>query len=257
MGQIASLPVLSAIARGASAKPLGRAPLWELMGAGNIVELSGRAPGKLSTVARLIARAQACGEPVAWVAQRESSSFYPPDFARVGVDLASLVVVRVPARASQAAETRSEQRAPSGQAAREPAKHVGAHAVVRATEILLRSGAFGLVVVDLSHEVPRGELSWQSRLSGLVRMHEARLVLLTSSRAEDPSLGPLVALRVTPEVRIPERDERVIAPRADGAFALRTTVSGRAVLAQRIVKAKLGQEAEACPDVRALPEGVV
>jgi hypothetical protein len=87
-------------------------------------------------------------------------------------------------------------------------------------------------------------------------MHEARLVLLTSSKAEDPSLGPLVALRVTPEVRISERDERINVPRVDGAFALRTTVSGRAVLAQRIVKAKLGQEAEASPDVRALPEGL-
>jgi recombination protein RecA len=240
------------------------------MGAGNIVELSGRAPGKLSTVARLIARAQAVGEPVAWVSERGNSNFYPPDFMRVGVDLASLVVVRVPGRgegrtaqAGDGARGQAGQPAPASARTEpaspvrgEPAKYTGAHAVVRATEILLRSGAFGLVVVDLSHEVPKGELSWQSRLSGLVRMHEARLVLLTSSKAEEPSLGPLVALRVTPEVRMPERDARVHVARVEGAFALRTTVSGRAVLAQHIVKAKLGQEAEASPDVRALPEGL-
>jgi hypothetical protein len=209
------------------------------------------------------------------VSERDSSSFYPPDFARVGVDLRALVVVRVPARGeARAASARSDERAASARmderaagarvderAVRakahqgEPAKYVGAHAVVRATEILLRSGAFGLVVVDLSQEVPKGELSWQSRLSGLVRMHEARLVLLTGSRSEDPSLGPLVALRVAPEVRLEERAPRPSEPH-DGAFALRTTLSGRAVLAQRVLKAKLGQAAEASPDVRALPEGL-
>jgi recombination protein RecA len=191
-----------------------RAPLWELFAPGTLVELSGQAPGKLSTLARLVGRAQGQGELVAWVAAREGAGFYPPDFARVGVDLGALAVVRVP---------RTEKG--------------GAHSLVRATEVLLRSGAFGMVVLDLSHEVPRGELSWQSRLSGLVRMHEARLVLLTASRPEEPSLGPLVSLRVASQLEI--------------------TPGGRAMLSQRLLKTKLGPKSDPSPDVRALPEGLV
>lgn len=212
--------------RGPAPHPSGRGPLWELAAAGTMVELSGTAPGKLSTVARLVARAQAEGEPVAWVSQRDGASFYPPDFARVGIDLAALVVVRVPA------PQRAAPDAASGARAVQPHRH----GVLRAAEVLLRSGAFGLVVVDLSGEVPRGELAWQTRLSGLVRAHDARLVLLTTSRSDEPSLGPLVGLRMAPELSV---------------------AGGRAVLAQRVLKTKLGQPSEPSPDVRSLPEGLV
>jgi hypothetical protein len=276
MGQPASIQLLSTIAQGAKKRGLGspeappqrtgRAPiqhhsgprpLWELAAAGTMVELSGTAPGKLSTVARLVARAQAEGEPVAWVALREGPSFYPPDFARVGVDLAALVVVRVPA--SDMAGSPSAARPPHrvgaapDRAAESPvAAQPPRHAVLKAAEVLLRSGAFGLVVVDLSISanndgvpgrfrghpvtVPRGELSWQTRLSGLLRAHDARLVLLTRSHCDEPSLGPLVALRTAPELSVE---------------------GGRAVLAQRVLKAKLGQHGEPSPDVRSLPEGMV
>jgi len=200
------------------AKPLagalGRAPLWEHFRAGQLLELSGSAPGKLSTVARLIVRAQAEGEPIVWVGARDEAGFYPPDFALAGIDLAALVVVRVP----------HEQ---------------GAHALLRASEVLLRSGAFGMVVVDLAEvAIPRGELAWQARLSGLVRRHEARLVLLTSSRSEDPSLGPLIGLRVEPH--------------AECQSSARGT---RVLLTQRVLKSKLGNEAALSPDVRSLPVG--
>jgi hypothetical protein len=245
MGQPASIQLLSTIAQGTKKRGLGspesppqrtgRAPLWDLAAAGTMVELSGTAPGKLSTVARLVARAQAEGEPVAWVALREGPSFYPPDFARVGIDLAALVVVRVPVGAAL-------DRAARSPAAAQPPRH----AVLKAAEVLLRSGAFGLVVVDLSSEVPRGELSWQTRLSGLLRAHDARLVLLTSTRSDEPSLGPLVALRTAPELSVTFDLGRGPNP-----------AGGRAVLTQRVLKAKLGQVSEPSPDVRALPEGLV
>jgi hypothetical protein len=220
-----------------------------------MVELSGTAPGKLSTVARLVVRAQAEGEPVAWVSLRDAPSFYPPDFARVGIDLAALVVVRVPAT-SQAAQSphrsaalsvlrASIDTAGSPTAAQSPHRSA-ALSVLRAAEVLLRSGAFGLVVVDLSGEVPRGELAWQTRLSGLVRAHDARLVLLTTSRSDEPSLGPLVGLRMAPELRFAWDSGQGPNPAA-----------GRAVLAQRVLKTKLGQAGEPSPDVRSLPEGLV
>lgn len=195
-------------------KALGRAPLWQHFRPGQLLELSGAAPGKLSTAARLIAHAQTEGEPAAWVAARDEASFYPPDFAQLGIDLAALVVVRMPSAGAHAA-----------------------HALVRASELLLRSGAFGLVVVDFgARPLPRGELAWQARLSGLVRLHETRALLLTSSPREAPSLGPLIALRVEPETR------------REGA---------RVVLRQHVLKSKLGDAALVSPDVRSLPLGAV
>lgn len=224
---------------GARAKTLpatGRAPLWEHFRAGQLLELSGSAPGKLSTVARLIVRAQGEGEPIAWVAARSEAGFYPPDFALAGVDLAALVVVRVP----------HEQ---------------GPHALVRASEVLLRSGAFGLLVVDFAQSaIPRGELAWQSRLSGLVRRHESRMVLLTSSRREDPSLGPLIGLRVEPRTECQVTNPRALhdvgsaLPKASGQGALDEQRT-RVVLTQCVLKSKLGNEAALSPDVRSLPVG--
>ena len=189
-----------------------RALLWHHFRAGQLLEISGGAPGKLSTAARLIAHTQAEGEPTAWVAARDEAGFYPPDFALVGVDLAALVVVRVPKRS-------------------------GPHALVRASEVLLRSGAFGLVTIDFgSTPIPRGALAWQARLSGLARMHAARIVLMTPSRRDAPSLGPLIGLRVEPELQ---------------------SESARAVLAQQVLKSKLGEAARVSPDVRSPPIGAL
>jgi len=188
----------------------GCTPLSELFRGGHILELSGRQAGKLSAVVRLITRAQEEGEPVAWVTLREEASFYPPDFATAGVDLAALVVVRLSASA-------------------------GSHGVVRAAEVLLRSGAFGLVVIDFVAGVPRGELSWQARLSGLLRRHDARAVLITSSTREEPSLGPLVSLRVEPSWQ-------------EGP-------GKRVVLSQQLLKSKLGSPVSVSPDTRSLPAG--
>jgi hypothetical protein len=89
--------------------------------AGRFAEISGSEATAVLTLAfGLVRDAQGRGEPVAWATATESS-FYPPDTAQLGVDLAALVVVRVPK----------------------------ADAIARAGEKLLRSGGFGLVVLDL------------------------------------------------------------------------------------------------------------
>ncbi len=150
-----------------------RGPRWsraEL--AGRLAELrGGDAPAALTAAMTLIADAQSEGEPVAWVGPA-SSLFYPPDAAESGVDLDALVLVRVPAVAD----------------------------VARAADRLLRSGAFGLVLLDLAapdgdegrapYRVPAPLLS---RLLGLATRHDAAVVLLTRS---GQSQGSLVSLRV-------------------------------------------------------------
>jgi recA bacterial DNA recombination protein len=160
----------------------GATSLFAALPPGHSLEISGGAQGRLSVAARLVARAQEAGEPVAWLAPESVAMFYPPDVVSVGVDLDALVVVRIPERA-------------------------GPFAIVRASELLLRSGAFGLLVLDLSAGVPPRALGWQARLSGLLRMHEARMVLVTPPSGE--SLGPSVSLRVEPEYRVagPHADE--------------------------------------------------
>jgi recombination protein RecA len=117
----------------------------------------------------LVIRAQAEDEPVAWI-EPEDGSLYPPDLADSGVDLDALVVVRVPS---------------------EP------YDLARAAELLLRSGAFGLVVLDLTGGAPRGD-AWQGRLSALSRQHGCRVVLLSEAEDESASLGAMVGLRVSP-----------------------------------------------------------
>jgi len=219
MAQMVAIQGVSTIAtnllsHGKSAAVQGRRPLWESFAEGLSVELSGTGPGKLSVAVRLVARAMQAGEPVVWITPREAASFYPPDLRALGIDLDALSVVRMPDSA-------------------------GSHGLVRAAEVLLRAGAFGLVVLDLSHaQLPRGQLSWQSRLSGLVRLHASRLLLITSSPSESPSIGPLVSLRIEPNY-----DKTA----AQG--------SSRATLLQRTLKSKLGNASDPSPDVRRLPAG--
>jgi recombination protein RecA len=141
-------------------------PSWGLGAVrGRFVELSARgATATLTAAIELVAEAQAQGEPVAWLAPW-TTSFYPPDVAASGVDLAAIVVVRI------------------------------AEAVVaaRSAERLLRSGAFGLVILDLGS----GELAMpvQGRLVTLAQTHDAAIVCLTEKSAETPSLGSLISLR--------------------------------------------------------------
>jgi len=150
--------------------------LWRLDGfRGRIAELSGEASAAaLSLAFRLVLEAQERGEPAAWVTG-SSRSFFPPDVAETGVDLDALVVVRL----------------------------LCAKLAPRAADLLLRSGGFGLVVVDLGGEA-RMPLAVQSRLGGLARKHGAALLFITEKPSRAPSLGPLVSLRV--ETRRLEKD---------------------------------------------------
>jgi recombination protein RecA len=143
---------------------------WNLAAiAGRFIEISGSASTASLTLAfGLVREAQNQNEPVGWVTSMESF-FYPPDVAQGGVDLGALVVIRV----------------------------LDAGVIPTAGEKLLRSGGFGLVVLDL--ETANIPMPLQSRLTGLAQRHHAALVCLTEKESKTFSLGSLVSLRAHAE----------------------------------------------------------
>ena len=168
---------------------------------GRLIELSARgATATLTTAIELVLEAQQAAEPVAWVTLG-NATFYPPDVADSGVDLAALAVVRVRDTTSAA----------------------------RAAERLLRSGAFGLVVLDLAAggavEVP---IAHQGRLVTLAQAHDATVVCITEKSSDVPSLGSLVSLRAE-ALRLHARDHdyqvtlRVLKDKRRGPGWSRTT----------------------------------
>ncbi|MBN1686245.1 MAG: hypothetical protein JW852_06295 [Spirochaetales bacterium] len=136
--------------------------------AGRVTELSAyRNAPALSFLSLLIEEAQAKGEPVVWV-EAADSVFYPPDFVANGIDITALPVV-------------------------------WAHDVrggVRAAEHLLRSGSFGLLVLDL----PPHAIIDQGRLGKIARMadlNETAVVLITAQEdGTSFTLGSIVSLRL-------------------------------------------------------------
>jgi recombination protein RecA len=137
--------------------------------AGRLVEVSALGASAVLTAAiELVLEAQVEGEPAVWISL-PGASFYPPDLADRGVDLDALIVVRAP----------------------------DTLAAGRAADRLLRSGAFGLVVIDLGPGGSAVELpmALQGRLVGLAQRHDAALVCITEKPAEAASLGSMVSLR--------------------------------------------------------------
>jgi recombination protein RecA len=133
--------------------------------AGRFVELSaGWNSAALTLATTLVWQAQGAGEPVAWIMEAQSG-FYPPDAAANGVDLAALAVVRIPGNDA-----------------------------ARAAGRLARSGAFGLIVLDLG---PRGRVppALQGSLVQQAQRHGTAILCLTEKPLRAPSLGTLVALR--------------------------------------------------------------
>ena len=131
---------------------------------GRLTELSARgATATLTTAIELVLEAQHAAEPIAWVTLG-NTSFYPPDLADSGVDLAALLVVRV---------------------------H-DVTAAARAAERLLRSGAFGLVVLDFGGTATVDlSMAHQGRLVTLAQAHDAAVVCITEKAGEAASLGSL------------------------------------------------------------------
>ena len=116
----------------------------------------------LTLACAIVHEFQCAAETTVWVTTRPDT-FFPPDLARAGVDLAALPVVQVP----------------------------DLRAAVTVSERLTRSGAFGLVLIELgaSRIIPSAALG---RLMVLARQHESSLLFLTTPNTE---LGSLVSMR--------------------------------------------------------------
>lgn len=167
---------MASVARETVLVPFPARSLARELPAGRLVELSGsRACARVTTAVAAVRQAQLEGETTAWI-QPAGGLLYPPDLHEHGVDLAALAVVQVP-------------------------EHAGPSGPLRAAELLLHSGAFGLVVVDLRREAPKQDAAWQGRLLGFAREHESRVLFLTRKSESIGSLGPLVSLRVEPKRR--------------------------------------------------------
>lgn len=144
---------------------------------GRVVEFSAATDSAvLTAAASLVLEAQQINEPVAWITLPDSQ-FYPQDMQAHGIDLEALVVVRA----------------------------ADVTVAIRATERLLRSGGFGLVILDFAGldavAVPEGRLG---RLVTLAQTHDASAVCLTEKPRDVPSLGSLISLRAQPVQRYGE-----------------------------------------------------
>lgn len=147
-------------------KPSRVGGLWDLTRIeGRVVEVSEAGCfGALSALCPLLTQVQARGESIAWV-ETGSSVFFPPDLAFRGLDVRAINVVAVPE----------------------------ARGGLRAIDVLLRSGAFGLIVADWT-----GGAVDEAILGRLARVAEnavTAVVFLTRKRPEDPSVGTQVSLR--------------------------------------------------------------
>lgn len=154
---------------GGSVAPRGRGALrtpatWGYAEvAGRFVELCARGgSASLTIAADLVRDAQRQREPSAWISPA-SSSFHVPDLADVGVDLDALAVIRAPDMAS----------------------------ALRAADELLRSGAFGILVLD-GVESRSLSMAAQVRLANLAQQHDAAFLCL----CREPVVGSLASLRL-------------------------------------------------------------
>jgi recombination protein RecA len=146
-------------------------PRWHLDElTGRLVELSGMgAVASLTAAVALLLEAQERGEPAAWIGLY-GAAFFPPDLDDAGVDLDAVVVVRVP----------------------------DAMVMARAADRVLRSGAFGLVFLDLGGAGSAGieiPVAVQGRLVGLAQHHDAAIVAITEKPNDAASIGSMVSLR--------------------------------------------------------------
>lgn len=140
--------------------------------AGRLAEISSWGNSAPLTLAfTIVQEAQLAAEPTIWITRvregQHDGTFFPPDAAASGIDLDALPVVRVP----------------------------DAAAAARAADKLLRSGAFGLVILDIGAD-DRVPIPLQSRLLGLAGKHDAAVLFLTEKQSDTPSVGSLVSLRV-------------------------------------------------------------
>lgn len=140
-----------------SAELAGR--VCELCGEARVAEDGVGATAQLTAATRLLAEAHRAGDPVAWICCG-SQLFFAPDLETNGVDLQAVSIVRVDDSLS----------------------------AVSAAEQLLRSGCFGVIVVDLTGLSTQKPISDAliGRLAGPARTHHTVMLFLNSAGTDAP-----------------------------------------------------------------------
>lgn len=135
---------------------------------GRLAELSAdRGHPHISLAVDLVAQAHRAEEPVAWLTP-PTSIFYPPDADGWNIDWSSLALIRLRDRRRR----------------------------LRAADKLLRSGAFGLVVIDLPDtSTPSAPRPLLGRLLRLADTHDSAVLFLTNTAERAPSLSSLISVR--------------------------------------------------------------
>ncbi|HBU49597.1 MAG TPA: hypothetical protein DEB46_14930 [Myxococcales bacterium] len=146
-------------------RPVDTAPWSFERTHGQVIELSGQgAFAPLSSGFWILRQLQEAGEPVAWVG-RASKRPFVPDLLPWHLDLEAIAFI-FPSRQEQ---------------------------MGRAADVLLASGAFGGVVLDLDRQsLP---LPLLTRLAARCARHESCLVLLSEKSDESPSMGVGISWR--------------------------------------------------------------
>lgn len=154
---LAHFPTLGDLDRARQRQPLGQPRLvWpDLLG--RLVEVVGGPRSlRLAWLAQVTAAAQTAGDAALWL-QTEESAPFPPDVRAAGVALERLPLLRLPDFAAQ----------------------------LRAADVALRSGAFGLCAIDATAatlqalDATRTLDNALGRLLGLCQKHAACLLFLT------------------------------------------------------------------------------
>jgi recA bacterial DNA recombination protein len=179
----------------------GLAPIDALLDGGiprgRISEITGRAgSGKTSIAASFASFATQCGEVAAWL--DASGSFDPESMAAAGVELRRMLWASM--------KTASSRILPHTRFAAGPLARPQS-AIVKAAELVLEAGGFGLVVVDFG-EAPRA-LSYASSLR--------------IARAAERSGAAVIAMADVRDVRRPEHCRQ---PRRDVVQPARSRLTG-------------------------------
>lgn len=184
-GILTGIPVMRAsfLKNGLAAQDTKSLELSELKG--RLVELApGRQSANLTLLCHLIWQAQVLNEPVAWVSQNPAP-FYPPDLSDNGIDLDALAFVRA------------------------PTTQMG----LRAADHLTRSGAFGLIILDLLAHRP----VLQGMLGRLLRIADRSCTALVCLSNKSGCFGSLVSCRVSTRIVAGTRlDVRITKDKRDG-----------------------------------------
>lgn len=163
---------------------------------GRLTELVGDTDSaNISVAARLVVSAQRAGALAAWVATHRDV-FFPPDLAAAGVDLAALPVVWAIEKETEAQiSTLRDTPGKSRRTAHIPKlRDTPADRAARSAERLIRTGAVGIVIIDLARTLVLSPAA-QGRLLRLAEQHRTQVLILRRAREDDNYSGSLVSVR--------------------------------------------------------------